>query len=335
MLTETVQEKTADYLSPDYDGLWKKIISELFEEFMLFFAPDLNEEIDFKKAPDFLQQELFKEIIKTKKGRNIADQIVKVSLKNGEDKWVLIHIEVQDNASKDFPKRMFRYFYRIYDKFDKEVYAIALLTDDGRSDYPDYFHYSFYGTKVDYTYNIYKFHEHDIPELEKSKNPFAAAVIAGKYSNRYKNDTEKRFYFKRKLMMHILKNFSLQQEKSRAYITTLFYFIDYLLQTSEELEAELRSDLIKIINQEGEQEMHTEKEVLSPTLAGVLKMIEQQEIEKAEKRGKEQGIEKGNKEAKVTFVKKLISEDFQDEKIAELTSLKLQEVMEIRRLLKD
>src|SRR5690625_1159268 len=93
MLTEVVQENPVDYGPPDYDGLWKKIIGDLFEEFILFFAPDLNEEIDFKKAPDFLQQELFKEIIQGKSGKNVADQIVKVSLKNGEDKWILIHIE--------------------------------------------------------------------------------------------------------------------------------------------------------------------------------------------------------------------------------------------------
>src|SRR5690625_3812047 len=113
MITEAVQEKPVGYSSPDYDRLWKKIIADLFEEFMLFFAPDLYEEIDFNKEPDFLQQELFKEIIKGKKGRNVADQVVKVSLKTGEDKWILIHIEVQDKANSDFSNRMFRYFYRI------------------------------------------------------------------------------------------------------------------------------------------------------------------------------------------------------------------------------
>ncbi len=130
MLTEVVQDQPVNYGPPDYDGLWKKVIADLFEEFMLFFARDLSKEIDFNNEPNFLQQGLFKEIILRKKGRNVADQIVKVFLKNGEEKWILIHIEVQDKASDDFSKRMFRYFYRIYDKFDKEVYAIALMTDD-------------------------------------------------------------------------------------------------------------------------------------------------------------------------------------------------------------
>ncbi|MCZ2260945.1 hypothetical protein [Sporosarcina sp. G11-34] len=38
------------------DGLWKKVIGELFEDFLLFFAPELHEAVDFSKTPDFLQR---------------------------------------------------------------------------------------------------------------------------------------------------------------------------------------------------------------------------------------------------------------------------------------
>ena len=94
MAINWAMEKPSGYGVVDYDGLWKKLIYELFEEFMLFFAPDLYEEIDFLKEPEFLQQELFQEIMQEKKGKQVADQIVKVFLKNGEEKWILIHIEV-------------------------------------------------------------------------------------------------------------------------------------------------------------------------------------------------------------------------------------------------
>lgn len=36
------------------DGLWKKVIGDLFEDFLLFFAPELHEAVDFSKKPDFL-----------------------------------------------------------------------------------------------------------------------------------------------------------------------------------------------------------------------------------------------------------------------------------------
>src|SRR5690625_83355 len=88
-------ENNAPYQVIDYDGLWKKIIRDLFEEFILFFAPELHSLIDFNRTPNFLQQELYKEIIDNKKGKNIADLIVKVPLKSGTEKWVYIHIKVQ------------------------------------------------------------------------------------------------------------------------------------------------------------------------------------------------------------------------------------------------
>ncbi|MFK4997607.1 hypothetical protein ACI2OX_09005 [Bacillus sp. N9] len=67
MIQHLVLEKPSTYHHVDYDGLWKKLIYELFEEFVLFFAEDLYENIDFQKQPEFLQQELFKEIIQEKK----------------------------------------------------------------------------------------------------------------------------------------------------------------------------------------------------------------------------------------------------------------------------
>lgn len=66
MVMNWVLEKPREYGAIDYDGLWKKLIFELFEEFVLFFAADLYEEIDFLKEPEFLQRELFQEIIHEK-----------------------------------------------------------------------------------------------------------------------------------------------------------------------------------------------------------------------------------------------------------------------------
>lgn len=335
IVTEALKEESVDYGPPDYDGLWKRITGDLFEEFILFFAPDLYAEIDFNKEHDFLDKELYKEIIEEKKGKNIADQIVKVRLKNGENKWILIHVEVQGKDEIDFPDRMFRYFYRIYDRFERKVYAIALMTSDQKPQYPDSFHYNFYGTTVDYTYNVYKFHEHDIRQLEKFDNPFALAVIAGKYANKYKNDVDQRFHFKRKLMINVLERYSRYEEKPRTYITALIYFIDYLLQTPVEYDRKLGNELAKFNKRDGEQQMHAEKDALSPTLAYMLKAMKEQELKKAEKRGVEEGKTEGIQEATIRFAIELIKDGFQDDKIVQLTKLALQEVVELRKSLLD
>ncbi len=90
-----------------------------------------------------------------------------------------------------------------------------------------------------------------------------------------------------------------------------------------ENEEELRNEIIKFIKKDGEKQMHAEKEILSPTLAGVLKMLEQEEIEKAKK------------EAMVSVAVELIKDGFQEEKIAQLTKIALQEVIELRKSLQE
>ena len=130
MVTALIWENSTDYeVAPvDQDGLWKKVIGELFEDFLLFFAPDLHAQVDFSKEINFLDKELHQEIIDEKKGARNADKIAKVHLIGGEEKWVLVHIEVQGTNDKDFAKRMFQYFYRIYDQFEQEIVAIAIMT---------------------------------------------------------------------------------------------------------------------------------------------------------------------------------------------------------------
>lgn len=244
MIKALVVEERQEYGLVDYDGLWKKLIYELFEEFILYFIPDLFEEIDFLREPEFLQQELFKEIIQEKKGKQVADQIVKVFLKSGEEKWILIHIEVQGDPDPHFSKRMFHYYYRIFDKFDQDIVAIALLTDESKRFRPESYRRSSFGTTITYEYNIYKFADQSETELLKSSNPFAIAVLAAKYVNMTKNDNETRYRFKRRLIKFILQKTSYPRADKHIYLAALFYFIDYFMRIPKELTEKLRDELI-------------------------------------------------------------------------------------------
>jgi hypothetical protein len=243
MVTIGVFEETEDYNKVDYDGLWKKLIYELFEEFVLFFLPDLFEEIDFTREPDFLQQELFKEIMDEKKGRNVADQIIKVYLKSGDEKWLLIHIEVQGESEPDFSKRMFRYYYRIFDKYNRDIVAIAIFTNTTQMPHSNSYQRTTHGTTISYTYNTYHFSDHNDEELILSNNPFAIAVLAGKYANKTKQNEQKRFRFKRKIFQLALEKYDMKNEGNRILLAALFYFIDYLLKIPDELTSKLRNEI--------------------------------------------------------------------------------------------
>lgn len=114
---------------------------------------------------------------------------------------LIIHIEVQSDYEKEFSKRMFKYFYRIYDKFGENVESIAILTDTNKNFRPGDYTYKKFQTGLHFYYGIYKIENYKEEDLRKIQNPFALAVLATKYLNKKKTKKEynKRLDFKRKL----------------------------------------------------------------------------------------------------------------------------------------
>ncbi|GGH76773.1 hypothetical protein JOD43_001198 [Pullulanibacillus pueri] len=163
-------------LYQDRDRLWKEIITEMFEPFILFSMPSLYEKLDWNRKPEMLEQELHRLSVQ-KKGKRETDKLVKVFLKNGKEQWILVHIEIQGSPDTDFSYRMFQYFYRILDKYKQKIVAIALLTDDRKSFKPQSFHYDFYGTQLTYSYNTFKLMEMDEQQLQRSQNPSSVSCF--------------------------------------------------------------------------------------------------------------------------------------------------------------
>ncbi|MFN6519301.1 MAG: hypothetical protein RMY29_033070 [Nostoc sp. CreGUA01] len=81
--------------STEYDSPWKDILQTYFPEFMQFFFPSAYKEIDWTKEIEFLDKELMEAVKDAEIGRRFADKLVKLYLKNGQQEWVLIHVEVQ------------------------------------------------------------------------------------------------------------------------------------------------------------------------------------------------------------------------------------------------
>lgn len=202
------REEKREYESKhvDQDGLWKKVIEELLEEFLLFFMPKLHGQIDFTKQTTFLDKELFQEVVDEKKGRRYADQLVKVCLKNGEEKWILIHIEIQGSKEANFPMRMFQYFYRIYDRHEEEIVALALHTSKVSIEGMEQFDYASFGTTLKYSYNNYRIENYSVLALTRSKNIFSKVMLAAKAMNETKGKNEERYEFKLKLMEELIES---------------------------------------------------------------------------------------------------------------------------------
>ena len=69
--------------------------------------PDIFGEIDWNIAPEYLDKEfpkLFPEYFKG--GQTINDKLVKVRLKNGDDQFLIIHIESRIESKGETSKRI-------------------------------------------------------------------------------------------------------------------------------------------------------------------------------------------------------------------------------------
>jgi hypothetical protein len=160
------------------DLLWKGIIEDMPAHFCRLFFPNAEAELDFERGFTFLDKELEQlfpeEEIEHPK---FVDKLIKAYTKAGTEEWILIHIEVQGYYEKDFGKRMFQYFYRLLDRYDKPVTALAIFTDSNPTFKPDNYHYRFLGTAAGFQFNTYKILEKNEEDLMADKNPFAMVVL--------------------------------------------------------------------------------------------------------------------------------------------------------------
>ena len=210
-----------------YDEVWKETIENLFEKFMFFYMPDLAANIDFSKGYEFLKQEFQTIEGKAKDTKRTVDKLIKVCLLNGEEQWILVHIEVQKAKKDDFSERMFRYFYRIYDKYNQKIVSLVIFTGESKS-YPLKFDYNFYKTKLSYKYRSVKLTNYSERKLIKEKNPFALVTLAVKYSLKGKDDEEMRAKFTIKLI-RLMKNRGYTDKD----IISVFRFIDIMLEVKD------------------------------------------------------------------------------------------------------
>ena len=160
------------------DILWKGIIEDAPVYFFRMFLPKSEEVIDFSRPFEYLDKEL--ESIFPSEDSNkprYVDKLIKVYTLTGGEEYILVHIEVQGYRDQDFGKRMFTYFYRLLDRYQKPVTALAIFTDDQPGYLPSEYDIEFLGTSVVYRFNIYKVLQQDEAALTNNPNPFALVVL--------------------------------------------------------------------------------------------------------------------------------------------------------------
>jgi hypothetical protein len=188
--------------------------------------------IDWTRGYDFLDHE-FQQIVRDANlGKRLADKLVKVWLKNGDEAILYIHVEVQAQHDAGFEQRMFVYHYRIFDRFNQPILSLAILGDSSPNWRPHCFGYEIGGCQLSFKFPIVKLvdYKERWEELEQSRNPFSVVVRTHLKGLETRHTPEQRFYWKKELYQALIKEGYHKQE-----ILELFHFMDWMLRLPNEL----------------------------------------------------------------------------------------------------
>ncbi len=208
------------------DKLWKGFLEDFMEEAIRFFYPDLANEIDFSKKFVFLDKELRELFPETDAPGRFADFLVKVYLKVGGERLLFMHIEVQGYYDKNFDKRMFNYFYRIYDRFYGEIIiALAIFVYDN-SDHPQgTFQYISPETELTYRFKTFNLVEYPPAVLAQMDSPIALALEVAWLAIE-KPDADQLLSLKKQLVRRLFER-DYPKKKIQQILNFITYYVNF------------------------------------------------------------------------------------------------------------
>ena len=304
----------------DFDAAWKSILEAFEIEVVELLFPEIFDEIAWELGTESLEQELQeiqKEIFdKDSAEKIISDKIIKVRLKNQNSKILFIHIEVQSYSSEEyaFGERMFRYFYRIWDKFrykyeDKsEIVGAAIYTYKGQRGKDKSYVYKL--PELENEILIYNFKTIDIEKINLEKisddNPLKLVFKMGKTLLETNSKDEDIYETKIKLAEELV---SYDKVKNNEQIKALVDFLEYLF-------------LIQDVELENRYQNYKKEK------GGALKMTVDQ-IRKLHY--KQEGREEGEKKKAIEIAIEMLKDAEPIEKIIKYSKLEKDEILELKK----
>ncbi len=263
--------------SDDYDSAWKAVIDRFTEDFFALLFPAIHRGIDWRVAPESLESELLALAPSAQSPKGVVDRLIKLRRLSGEECWVLVHVEVQAQRDATFAERMFRYHYRIFDRYDQVPVSVAVLADESSTWRPADYEHGQWGCELKLAFPTIKLLDLDPGELEASDNPFAAVVMAHLKTQQTRRLPEQRARWK----LHVAR-LLFRRWWDRDDILELYRFLDGLMALPEALEIQHRATVTRELKEQG-----------MPHLT----YWERQGLEKGKQEGLKQGEAKGKRDA--------------------------------------
>ncbi len=161
----------------DHDRLFKELLSTFFVEFVDLFLPEIGAALDRTAEVVPMDKELFTDV--TQGETHEVDVLMKARFQN-EDAFFLIHVENQAKPQADFPKRMFRYFARLSEKYDLPVYPVVIFSYDApQRPEPNRYLVAFpKETVLQFKYKVIQLNRLPWRRFMRQQNPVASALMA-------------------------------------------------------------------------------------------------------------------------------------------------------------
>lgn len=309
-------------MKPKYDMLWKGMIEVIMQDLLLFVDPEIGKELDLERGFQYLDKELVEIYPEAEQPANnrVVDKLVKVFLRDGAERWMLLHIEVQRKNEKDFPRRMFEYFIRLFAKHGHPVAAIAILIGKDGSKMPAAYEDHCLWMRARYDYKTICIADYPDEELAESTNPFAAVMLVAKEAllrvKGGEEEQDKALLEKKILMVRLLKDrlAVFGQKKTQAILSFLYNYVVFK-KTETNRKFEEKTD--QILGKTNTMDIFDQ----------LVEIKYQEGIEK----GVKKGLQKGLRKAVRLF---LTNTEFSPEKIAELVEVPVSFVERIKKDLK-
>lgn len=230
-------------MSADYDSPWKEALDLYFEFFLALLFPEVHQQIDWSRGYESLDKEFQQVVRDAEVGRRYVDKLVKVWRLDGTEAWVLIHVEVQTARDANFPRRMYVYNYRVFDRYNRPVASLAVLADDDPDWRPSEFRSRVFGCEAGIRFPAVKLLDFAAHEalLEASDNPFAKVVLAYLKARATRDNPGDRHAWKLRLVRGLYEHgFSARD------VRELFRIIDWMMELPPALDSLFWQDVAKI-----------------------------------------------------------------------------------------
>lgn len=305
------------------DILLKGAFEEAFPDLLQFFFADADLIFDLDRGFEFMDKELLELFpeLQAKGGSRFVDMLVKTHLLDGLEKWMLVHIEIQAKNDLNFGRRMFQYFYRIFDRYDVPISALAVFTGGNNQTCCSDFEYQFLGTSLTYRFNVYQIFDQSENELLEMNNPFALIVLAAQKAHSAHKTSDLQLGEQRLTIARaFVKQNQYDLERTRRF---LFFLKTFLYIENSEINCKFDNEVSNLTG---------DKKVMG--IIEAIKLVTREEaLEEGLGKGIEKGIEEGIQKSRRTFVTNLLLNTKMD--ITEIASLADVKVSYVKGIMKD